>query len=537
MDLGGCLNTNTRSKILVGLWVSVAGVSLAIIVAWIYQVATQLGTPYNFDYGESWNVWVGNWIGNGGLAHIYYPYGQEPYYQTFYTPVFYLVLGPLFWLFSPSLLVGRLASVSACLLSSVIVFLLIKQITKSKWYSLLGGLLFLVPPLTRVWSEFIHVDTLGVTFSLLGMYVFIRGNNTKKSLWAVIPFLLGIFTKQVFIVAPLAVILYLLISKRWKLVSQFTGLMVVGGTCLVGLFQWWSGGNFIEAIFTSPTVFKVHWQLSVYLTNVFVEDYPIILVLALCTVVLGLVRFRERKESYVLLIIYFLFTSALAVFTCGKVGSWIGYFLETLAVATILISILAWKVGSLKEGKAFKMGVYIGDKIVSMDSRVKDFVLIAIPIFVLIQIVSLPNYGAWTQPPISIKEDYKTVLGYIESLPKDVPILSEDGYVLDKSDRDPIWEPSFFSASAKNKGLDQSGIVDRIVSKEFGLIILEWDLTTYYNWKPGLNGLVTWMPDNIRRCFSYGYMRSTDEFVDAMLGNYQLRSSFSRMWVYEPKTS
>lgn len=530
------MNNLTKDKVVKGLWIGVVGVCLAIIFTWLYQVITRLGTPYNFDYGESWNVWIGNWWGHGGLRNIYYPFGEEPYYQTFYTPVHYLILGILFKILSPTLVVARMLPITAVVVSTIFVFLIVRKVTGNKWYGVIGSALFLSTPLTRTWSMFNYVDTLGVTFSLIGMYLVLRSNLKYSLLWAVIPFLLGIFTKQIFFMAPLSVIIYLLFLRRWKLLLLFSGFMLVGGISLIAIFQVLSGGNFISAIFDAPTVFKVYWQMTLYLAQVFFQDYWLLLILGLCSTLLVLVRKKERQEPYFLLVIYFLMALGLSLATCGKVGSWLGYFLDPIAVMTLLIPIFVWRVSKFSPGKITSVKILVNEKMYNMGSLGgKDLLMIAIPLLVVFQLINYPNYSTWTQPPKGIEEDYSTIISYIEELPPGTPVLSEDAYILLETGREPIWEPSYFSEAAKHAGLDQEPLLDKIESKEFGLIILEWDIETYYNWKPGIAGCVEWMPDYVRRFYSMGYLRMTDEMADAVLDNYQLKDKFYRTWVYEPK--
>lgn len=522
------MNTSISNKVLKSLWFGVFGVGIIILATYIYQAVISLNQPYPFEYGEGWALWISNWIGNGGIGHMYPILDESLYYKHIYPPLYFITTGVLFRIFEVSLFWGRFVGFVSCLASGVLVFLIVKEVTKSKWYGLLGGVLFFVPPITRAWTLFFKPDSLAFFLTLLGFYLAIKYIGSRKVLWSVIPFILAVFTKQHFIAAPIAVGLYLLFTNR-KLMLQYGGTLVVGGLGLLGLFQLLTKGSFIETILVSPTMFPIHWELAAFLIRNITIHHWAILVLALCMVVFMLVRTKELKWISTIPVLYFLVTLSVFTLMIGKIGNWYNYSMEILSVAMILIPILAWRLSKLRypEGSA---GIFVGDRKMTVSRGL--LIQLLIPVLLLIQMVSLPSFAIWTVSNEHLKDSYETVLSDINGVDGD--ILLEDGYLLYLSGRDPLYEPSYAANAVRYAGLDHTPIIDKITRGEYDLIIQEWDIEEFYKWPYDIQ-LPSFVPVDLQREFTMPWGRSTYEMTDAILENYQLRHYVGRLWVYEPK--
>lgn len=518
------------NKVLRGLWFGVLGAGIIIFGLYIRQAVISLGQPYPFEYGEGWDLWVSNWIGNGGIGHLYPTASQSPYYSQIYPPLYFIVVGVFSKIFGMSLFIGRFVSFIACLASGMLVFFIVREVTKSKWFGLIGGILFFVPPITRAWTLFFKPEPLALCLTLLGFYLAIKYIGSRKVLWSVVPFILAVFTKQAYICAPLAVGLYLLFTNR-KLMLQYGGTLLVSGLGLLGVFQLLTHGSFVSSILGSPTLFPVHWELALLLIRNTVVYHWIILILALCAVVLVLVRSKELREMPTMPILYFLVASFLFVMTTGKVGIWYSYSLEMLTVAMILIPVLAWKLSKVDTIRE-RVGVIVGSKTILATTSRGMLLQLAIPILLIIQMVSLPSFASWTAPNGHLRDSYEIVLSDLNSASSE--ILCEDGYLLYLSGRDPLYEPSYATNAVRHGGLDHTPVIDSIANKRYDLIIQEWDIKEFYEWPYDIN-LPDWVPVDLQREFTMHWCRCTYEMADAILDNYQLRHHVGRLWVYEPK--
>ena len=517
------------------LWLGVLVLVGFLLVAFIIQIFKDIGQPYSYDYGEAWNIWVGENSPSG----IYFQIGEPTYVQTPYTPIFYLVTGVLYKVFGPSFLVGRLVSLFAGIGSGIFCGLIVKEVTKSKWFGLLGGCLFLVPPINRAWPLFIHVDCLGMFFSLMGTYIVVKYLNTRKMLWAVIPYLLALFTKQIFITAPLAVIIYLLLTKKWKLNAQFIGLMTVGGVALIGLFQWLSGGLFVEAIFFFPTVYHRIFWIAIYLNSVNIIGQWLILLLALCAVLITFMRRKELPNPVKFIAVYFVVTSVVSFILSAKIGAWMSYFMEQMTVAILLVPIFAWEASKLKISRKLpRTGIIWREKSWSTELKASTLLAFIIPLALILQVSILPSFSSWTNVTQDSKDSFAVALEDLKSVPLDSPVICEDAGLLRDSGRlPPLVEPNFFSQSIRYGKLDPTRIYGMIERREFALIIQEWDVNGYWNWEYETRGMPKWVPAEVRKVYTMAWLRSTEEEAILIRDNYQLKHKTTRFWIYEPKTS
>jgi hypothetical protein len=525
----------TKAKVLKWLWYGVLAMVGVLLIMFIIQIIRDIGQPYTYDYGEAWNIWIGNWIGHGGLKNIYYQIGQFPYYQTPYTPMFYLISGPLYKVFGATLLVGRSISLVSGIGSSIFCGLIVKEVTKSKWYGLLGGLIFWVPPINRAWPLFLHVDCLGLFFSLIGTYLVVKYFGTKKILWAVIPYLLAVFTKQIFVTAPAVAVLYLFFTKR-KVVLPFVGLLVTGGLALIALFQWGSGGLFIKAAFIYPTIFQKNIDLPIYLNSVNTMDQWIIVSIAVSAVLLTLMRHKELKGTPVMIVLYFLASAVMSFVTGLKQGAWLSYFLEEMTVAAMLIPIFAWEIANLNTQKRLPdIKLPWRGTVWSPKLSAKDLLMFTIPIVMIFQIATLPSFAGWTEITPDVKVDYAVALKDMQAIPANVPIMCEEADLLADTNRlPPLVEPNFFSQSVSYGRVDPTPVYDMISGKKFGLIVQEWDVNSYWTWNYDTRGIPAWIAGDARKDYSMALLRSTEEEATLIRDNYQLLDHSGRFWIYEP---
>jgi hypothetical protein len=518
-----------RDKILKYLWIGVLVAGLVLFALYVRQAIVSLNQPYPFEYGEGWDLLFSNWWGNGGIAHILPSASLNAYFTNVYPPVYFLVVGILFKLFGVSLFWGRLVSFISCLASGLVCFFIVKKVTGSRWWGILAGVLFFAPPITRDWTLYFKPEPLALFFSLLGIYFVVKFIGTKKILWSVPVFLLAVFTKQSFIAAPIAVGLFLLITKR-KVVFWYSGLLLAGGLGLAVLVQWLSKGSFLFSILKVTSGIPVYWQLAVYLIEKTVSYHWAIIFLALCVAVLTLVRPKDWRSTTTLIILYFLVSGVEFAATTGLIGIWYSFSLEVLSVAMMLIPILGWKLSKLEETKS-SIGLIVNGKVYS--NAGKALLQGVVPLLLIVQLVMLPSFASGTPINSNLKPMYNEGVKDIVSVGTK-PVISEDVYLLYLAGRYPIYEPGITALATRAGTLDSTPIISNINSKVYGLIILEWDVTTYYDWPVDL-GLPSWIPSNIQEGYYMPYLRGTPAYVNAVIAEYQLKEHIGRLWIYEPK--
>lgn len=527
-----------KDKVLRYVWLAVfAGIAVYFGI-YIYQMITILGSPYGLEYGDGWNAYVSSWWGNGGLNYIYPPIDTPlPFFNMPYTPLYYLITGVFYPLTGPVFWVGRVISILAAFGTCTLFFLIVRRITSNNWWGLVAAVLFFMPPVVRGWSLWFKNEPLALFFSFLGIYLVVRFVGTRKVLWCVLALLCAVYTKQTFISAAVAIGLYFLITNR-KVFLQYFGLMAVGGLGLLVMFNYLTDGNFIPAIFAAPSGMPKSWYLSAFLMMLVSIPQWVIVILALCTVVF-LVRKNRWSSTSMLLAFYFLISTTICAAVSTKSGGWLPYSYEMIPAAVVLLPILAWEFSKLKV-KSNKLRIFYGNRYFGTDvSSVKSFQYL-IPILLVIQLFMLPSYYAWCKLPDSTEHDYKIAMEYVNSIPKDIPIYSELEELMLWSGRDPLIEPSFYSQRVNSGKVDGTLFLSMIENKELGLIIQEWEISTYWyeapEGNPSQGNWPTWMPLEIQKLYTAGRLRSTDALASAVKENYELAEHAGKFWIYKPKS-
>lgn len=110
--------------------------------------------------------------------------------------------------------------------------MILRQFKCNHLISIVCALLFLASPYVFSWGIFYRPESLGLLFSLIAFWIAVRYINSYL-VYTCIPLLvLALFTKQYYIAAAGAIILFLIIQKRWKTALIFTGIygLIIAGT-------------------------------------------------------------------------------------------------------------------------------------------------------------------------------------------------------------------------------------------------------------------------------------------------------------------
>jgi len=264
---------------------------------------------------------------------LYPPLTDYPFVVTLYPPVFFYLAALFVKTLGPTLFAGRvlslICSLSVCLLCFMITWLL----TKNIFWGVLAGLFFSVSGYVQWWGMMFKNDIMAVCFGLAGILLFLKYEKSKKYLLSVPFLILAVFTKQTTISAPLAVMAYLLLSKKRDMGKFFRfSFWFVGLSSLIFLFLTVAtrGQFFIDIILVPRSIvwdftnFMSYWRGTFY-------SYGFLLVPAIGFIVLERILYRETS-----LISWFFIFSVLARYDIGIIGSSDNYFMETVALVGIM---------------------------------------------------------------------------------------------------------------------------------------------------------------------------------------------------------
>ena len=159
------------------------------------------------------------------LRHTGVLYTYEPRFidgfSIPYPPLYYCIWTGLSYLLGEKLFTGELLTLVSSILVIIALYFGCKYLIKDKLLVLIGPILFLCSGYIAYWSVSPKSDMLGLLFSLIGVLLVLG----KKIYWSIPLFLLAFLTKQVFITAPIAVVLYLVFKRE----SRKTGIIFLLG--------------------------------------------------------------------------------------------------------------------------------------------------------------------------------------------------------------------------------------------------------------------------------------------------------------------
>ncbi|MBM3135544.1 MAG: glycosyltransferase family 39 protein [Chloroflexi bacterium] len=334
------------SRLVVILWLGVIIALAAYALLTLWFCLAGLAYPYQLDYGEGMMLAQARMLAQGQA--IYKQAAGFPYFFANYPPVMFALAAGLVRLLGTSFLAGRIIAVPATLLLAALCGWLVWQTTRHRLAAVIAGLAFLGSPYVYHWAPLFRVDLLGLLFSVAGLYVLWRANKPQRpftdySLYlATILFLLGLYTKQSFLAAPLAALLWLLF-RDWRRALLLAGLLLLLGLPPFLLLNQATQGGFAFGLL-SANVNPFSARLLLGQVADFLRTFAVLFLLA---VYAWLDRLRHPSPGRGgaggevaflarLSVLDFYFVTALATIAlAGKVGAWQNYFFEPLLVLCV----------------------------------------------------------------------------------------------------------------------------------------------------------------------------------------------------------
>ncbi len=168
---------------------------------------------------------------------IYAPPTPERFDAANYGPLYYLLGARLADPNHPAYLPLRLVSLAGLVGCAAGCGLLALWVGESYLAAALAPLLFLAYGFVTDHGTSARCDVVSLLLFFSGILIAYRFQNSQALLLAVPLMLMGFFYKQQFVAGPIAVVLFLLLERRYRLAAMFTGLLVSGGLALLAFFQ------------------------------------------------------------------------------------------------------------------------------------------------------------------------------------------------------------------------------------------------------------------------------------------------------------
>ena len=263
---------------------------------------------------------------------VYAPASAESFQAANYGPLYFLLGTRLVDPQKPAYFPLRLLSMLATLGCAAGCGLLAFWLSRRPLAACLGPLLFLSYPFVTRHGLSARSDLGALFLWFSGFLIAYRLRESRKLLWAVPLMVAGFFYKQQFVAAPLAVLLFLVLEKRYRLAAQFAGLLALGGIVLLGFFQFvvFRGQAFVHHLLLY-NVWPFAWERA--LASLWF--FGLLLVFPLW---LGIEYLRRHRQP--LLACYVGFAIVINMVLFWRIGSDTNYFLESFTVLCSLAAAL-----------------------------------------------------------------------------------------------------------------------------------------------------------------------------------------------------
>ena len=261
---------------------------------------------------------------------VYAPASSQRFDSVLYGPLFYLLCSHLIDPQQPSHTLPRELSLLATVGMAAGCALLAYWLARSYLAALIAALLFLSYPFVTHFGTQNRCDGIALLLWFSGFLVVYKFRDSRKLLFAVPLMTLGFYYKQQFIAAPLAILVFLILEKRFHLAAGFAALLGVAGLSLLAAFQFLVFCHQAFLLhFLGYNAIPVSWR----------QCLGWMLVLGVTFLVPGAAAVQFlRTHPNRLLACYFCWVVPLLVVTMARRGANINYAIELLLVLCPLLA-------------------------------------------------------------------------------------------------------------------------------------------------------------------------------------------------------
>ncbi len=304
--------------------------------------------PYGLDYSEGLLWQQALWTPG---PHMYGDIFRYPFVVFEYPPLYLIAMKVVAGLGLGMLPAGRTISVvstlAACLFLGLTIWRTCRD-SANRRTARLGSVVAGLLPLTLLpvlsWSVLVRVDMMALALSWAGVLLAVRAFGRPNLLFpALLLFVAAVFTKQIFVAAPVCMgIVWLIRAPRAAMRVYAVG--TAAGLLGVGVLAWMTHGGFVRHIFLY-TADRVDLGRAWTLTSSWLLAYAILAILTLVSAaaswrwlraergvrgagsLAAAIRSDDRAAVIAFLTLYLAVTSLMLV-AAGKTGSSRNYFIE-----------------------------------------------------------------------------------------------------------------------------------------------------------------------------------------------------------------
>lgn len=402
----------------------------------IYPHSIDFGEGFVISYAQQWQDGTWNWDIN-----------VPPYMTMVYGLGYPLLMQPLISIFGAELWLARLVSFIASLVVCVFLYLIANKITGKKIISIIIAMLPALHPIFRDWAPLARVDMIAVMFEVIGIYIFVRFKDSKWLYIAIVPFLLAIMVKLSAVAGLVAVVIYLLITKRHKFVV-FTLITLSCMSIIFAFLMAVSNGEYINHVLVYQNTIE-NFDIPILMVN-FMMFFPAFISLFLLAIFYIRRYTSKRKLSFIA--IYFIAAIILNMFLTLRPGAAGMYYFEAIISGCLCA------------------GLFLN----YLYNHHKKQAIVMLSAFIL---VFFAIYGWRTTMPFPDKqyaEDIKTVQSIISDTDK--PIVTENSCLVMDVGKELYIETFIFTNLARLGYWDDTEYINDYKSQYFDYVVLKVSL-------------------------------------------------------------
>jgi hypothetical protein len=318
--------------------------SVALVLVGIFAVRHLTSWPTRLRYPGDWcsveGIFLAEMLHLRQGVPIYSPFSPERFDAANYGPLYFLLGAKLTDPQAPAFFRLRLLSTLATVGCAAACALLAFWLSRSYFAGVLAPLLFLAQALVTYYGTSARCDSVALLLFFLGWLVAFRFQNSRAIFLAVPLMLLGSFYKPQFLSGPCAVVLSLLLQKRYRRAAEFAAALGLGGVGLLVFFQFWAfpGQEFLEH-FLKYNLLPFSWSRLA-------SGFPVFGIMFLVPLLVGLEYLRQYPDTF--LRCYLGCAVLFALLPVGRQGSDTNYFLEcALLLSPLFAALIAKNLGEL----------------------------------------------------------------------------------------------------------------------------------------------------------------------------------------------
>lgn len=402
--------------------------------SWIvYPHSIDFGEGFVLNYARLWSIGAWNW-----------DITTPPYMTMVYGVGYPIMMQPLINIFGAELWLGRLVSVVSALVVCLMLYFIVKEITGRKLYGLIAAMLPATQPIFRDWSVMARVDMPAVMFDMIGFYIALKFRDSKWLYCAVIPFFVAAMIKLTAVSGLIAVVLYLLIYNRKRLLLFLVSFIAIFGVAFAYLMVI-TNGLYWQHVFLYQNTIQ-NFDIPIMMVN-FQMFFPAFIPLFFLAMVY-LRRYLNKKRITIvgLFFIVAFVTNIVATLRPGAAGM---YYFETIIAGCLCFALIFH---------------YLSQK------KNHQFMIITVVMVVLF----LGIYGLRTNmriPDERYDRDLKVVASMISDTDK--PIVTENSAIVLHSGKELYIETFIFTNLARLGYWNDEPYVNQFRNQYFDYVLLK----------------------------------------------------------------